>query len=392
MNPMRYLILGILLFSLPTFTKAQTPAPANFQSSFTADGLLLSWDASTLSNIKGYNVYVKRPGTNDFVLITSQPITETSVKLKHLRTGAEYQFAVSTVDPSGVESPMNRLTVTEKASALSTPQGFKAEATDTGIQLTWDKADPALVSGFNLYLADDTGKPSRKLSAAPLTDNQVFLGKVKRDKIYRFILTALSKDGLEGPPTKAVEAVCPSQLAENQAVSVAETPNASEGSKSEEENPPSPFYLVAGGGIDLPVKNWQPAYNRGPGGRIGVGYEINKSLSVQLDAENFYFSGTNYSGSISDIAVLVLPSVRYSFNGPGFRPYLSVGVGGDLEILSSAPGSTTIQNLDAVIGAGVEVPVADRIYVLIEGRYNLIFFSNVTGQDVPILAGVRFGL
>lgn len=279
-----------------------------------------------------------------------------------------------------------------KDSALSPPTGFKAEIFDKGVNLSWNKSNISLVSGFNLYLADESGNPVKKLSAEPLTDNQVTLVKLKLDKTYRFILKALLRDGLEGPPTQVLEVQYANRTSKAPTNPALAPVTAHEESKPAPASPQGFCFLELAGGIDLPAQNWQSAYTSSPGGKISVGYEINRSLAIQLDVEGFYFSGTNYSGSITDTELLVLPTIQYSFCEQGIRPYLMAGVGVDFEFLSATPGSLVIENVDAAVGAGVEVQLTGRTYVFAEGKYNLIFFSEVTGQDVPILAGVRFGL
>ena len=156
--------------------------------------------------------------------------------------------------------------------------------------------------------------------------------------------------------------------------------------------PQGHFYLELAGGIDVPAQNWQSAYSLGGGGKISAGYEFDKSFSIQLDVENYYFSGVNYSGPISDIEFLVLPTIRYCFSEKGIRPYLLAGVGDEFELLSAISGGLTVSNLDVVVGAGVGVQLSEKTDVFVEGRCNFIFSSDVTGQDIPLLAGVRFGI
>jgi hypothetical protein len=126
------------------------------------------------------------------------------VDLKHLKIGEDYEFAVSTLNRTGQESPLNRIEVVAQEPVPSSPTGFKAWKKGDDVLLTWDKVDPAYVSGFNLYMVDETGSPERKLSSKPLTDNHISLKKLKHDQTYWFVLMVLSKDGQEGPPTNVL--------------------------------------------------------------------------------------------------------------------------------------------------------------------------------------------
>lgn len=152
------------------------------------------------------------------------------------------------------------------------------------------------------------------------------------------------------------------------------------------------FYMEIAGGIDLPVQNWQSSYTLGPGGKITVGYELDKNFAVQLDVENYYFSATNYSGPISDTELVVLPTIRYSFSDQGIRPYLLAGVGAEFEFLTAAPGSLSVCNFDVAVGVGVDIQLAGQTYAFVEGKYNFILAPDVTCQDIPVMAGISFGL
>jgi hypothetical protein len=345
------------------------PAPTPLKATATNDGLDLSWTPPASTPVEGYNLYIKRPGAVDFKLATSQPMAETSVHLKRLFAGREYIFAVTAVGMNGEESPRAQLKVIIKNAGFAPPLGFKAEILCNGIRLKWDRCEPASVSGFNLYLADEAGRPVRKLSAEPLTENQVTLTKLKVGKTYRFLLTALSNDGRESPPAPVLEV-----------------------QNTGGENPDGSWFLGLAGGADLPVQNWQSAYTLGQGGRITLGYAFNTNLAVELDLEGFCFSGSNYSGAISDIELLALPSLRYRFLAQGVSPYLLAGAGPNIEILSASPGQVILENVDAAAGLGVEIPLSGRAFVFAEAKFNFLFFPGVSAQDVPVWAGARFGL
>ncbi len=181
---------------------AETPGPVNLQVNPSNDGLLLSWDAPSFVEIQGYRVYIKRPGSETFDLLTAHPQAETSVDLKHMKVGEDYEFAVSTVSATGKESPLRHITAVPEEPQLTAPTGFKAVRDGQEIELTWDPIDPAYVSGFNLYLVDENGTPEKKLPDEPIADNQISLANLRHDQTYHFILIPLSKDGKEGPPSQ----------------------------------------------------------------------------------------------------------------------------------------------------------------------------------------------
>ena len=156
---------------------------------------------------------------------------------------------------------------------------------------------------------------------------------------------------------------------------------------------PGKWDFQVGLGLDLPGSNWQSAYNRGPGGGLALGYEFDPAWTLELDLEDFYFSGANWSGAVSDNDLRILPILKIYFLKEGFRPYLLAGAGVDIEILSSSLGNATLLNFDSVVGAGVEFPLSSRIGLFVEGKYNLLVFgSGATTRDLPLLAGLTFDL
>ena len=154
------------------------------------------------------------------------------------------------------------------------------------------------------------------------------------------------------------------------------------------------MFVELAGGIDLLGQNWQSAYSQGSGGKFSAGYEFNDGLALQLDVEDFDYSGSNYVGVIWDHELLLLPTVRYLFLQKGIRPYLSVGAGLDVEV-SWADGPlppAQVGNFDLALGAGLEVPFDPLDSLFVEGKYNFIFADGVVGRDVPLLAGIKLGL
>jgi tetratricopeptide (TPR) repeat protein len=158
------------------------------------------------------------------------------------------------------------------------------------------------------------------------------------------------------------------------------------------DHAPGFFYLGLAGGMDIPRQGWQSAYHSSPGGMLCLGYEFDKNWEVQLELEGFYFSGVNYSGPIFDTELFAIPILRYRFSGlGGIIPYLLAGGGGEFELLSGNSDSPVI-DLDAALGAGLEADLGSQSFLFVEGKYNFIFSQQVTGKDIPVLAGIRFGL
>ncbi len=154
----------------------------------------------------------------------------------------------------------------------------------------------------------------------------------------------------------------------------------------------SQWSLSLAGGLDFPVSNWQPAYNLGFGGQAGVRYELDKTWALELGLEDFYFSGQNVLGSASDNELRVLPMIQYAFTQQGIRPYLLAGAGPDVEFFTSSLGGGSDFNFDAVVGAGVDVPLNPQAILFAEAKCNFVFAGGITGTDMPLLAGIRLDL
>ena len=166
----------------------------------------------------GYNLYVKKPGALVFARVTSHPISDTSVKLKNLKNGMNYDFELSSVSAAGRESAKVRVSAVPTASALAAapvptaapspvvlapPTGFKVVSAGVGLSLSWNKS-PAPAAGYNLYLAGETGNPPKKMSPKPLVETLANIKNAATDKTYRFFLTSVDTSGVESAPASAV--------------------------------------------------------------------------------------------------------------------------------------------------------------------------------------------
>lgn len=108
--------------------------------------------------------------------------------------------------------------------------------------------------------------------------------------------------------------------------------------------------------------------------------------------EDFDYSGTSYVGTVSDHELLILPTVHYPLLSGAIRPFLSAGAGLDVETSWDEDDSPAqVANFDLALGAGLEATFDPSDSVFIEGKYNFILADGVTGQDIPLLAGIRWG-
>jgi hypothetical protein len=145
-------------------------------------------------------------------------------------------------------------------------------------------------------------------------------------------------------------------------------------------------YLGFAGGIDAPVQNFNPLYTLGYGGELSGGYSFDKNVAVELDVDGFYYSATG--SNVVDIRAV--PVIKYTASGMNdIQPFVFAGPGMDLEFGSNG---SSVTNFDALVGAGVQFDLGNRTNLFIEGKYNFIFATGLTAQDIPVLAGVTAGL
>lgn len=153
-----------------------------------------------------------------------------------------------------------------------------------------------------------------------------------------------------------------------------------------ESDETDPLYIGLGTGVDLPGSGWDPNYLLGGGANVFVGYILDKNLAVQLNGEEWFFTGTGYS--LYNLRTLV--EAKYTFDGEGWQPYILAGPGMVFQVISPSGDSTT--NFDALAGAGVQFDLAPRTHLFIEAKYNFIMSQTTTFGDIPISAGLWVGL
>jgi hypothetical protein len=166
----------------------------------------------------------------------------------------------------------------------------------------------------------------------------------------------------------------------------AKHPAKAAGDTPDETGNDNPWYVGVGLGADAPISGWDTDYLLGGGGTFLVGCKLDRSFSIQLDGEYWSFAG----GNTSAFDARFFPLLRLNLEGQGFHPYLLAGPGYDLH--SDTPIGYSTSSLAAALGAGLECDLAKKDHLFLEARYDLLFYSDVTLQDIPITAGLRVDL
>jgi hypothetical protein len=162
-----------------------------------------------------------------------------------------------------------------------------------------------------------------------------------------------------------------------------------------QETPSNPLYMGLGIGVDEPGTNWDANYLVGGEANALFGYALDKSWAVQLDGEEYFFTGTGYSL----YNVRVLAEAKYTFDGngwqsifvgKGWQSYLLAGPGIVFQSLSPSGDSTA--NFDALLGLGLQWDLAPRTHLFLEAKFNFIMSQSTTFFDIPLSTGIWVGL
>lgn len=153
------------------------------------------------------------------------------------------------------------------------------------------------------------------------------------------------------------------------------------------------MYLALGAGLDLPAYNWWPGTPLGLAGEVVGGCTLDQNAAIQLDLDGAIYS---YANSNSTFDLYVLPEFKYTFDNPGFQPYLLAGGGLNLSFDSGGGTSTSSGNFALVAGGGLQFDMGSHTSFFVEGKLHMAFVgvagSSDVANDLPFTAGLKFPL
>lgn len=160
----------------------------------------LSWDKSPEKDVLGYYVYYSRKKGRDYVRASDKPeANKTGLEIS-LKNDVDYYFVVTAINSEGKESEYSS-EIMLRPNAPSKPQAptaLKTEVQGRTVTLTWKGVSAKDVVGYNVYYTKEAGKNYRKLNkAVPLTDPECRLRGLIAGSPYYFVITSVTKDGLE---------------------------------------------------------------------------------------------------------------------------------------------------------------------------------------------------
>lgn len=188
--------------------KAQTvvgpPPPIILDIQSDIKSVHLTWRPYPGSPAANFKIYRKETGGKDFAYITSVPGANTTHTDKGLKDNITYYYALTTVDPKGVESDLSKILEVKTHNLLPRirPEGGKIRR----IPLRWDVHPSKVVEGYRIYRAVDKMGDYALLAVIKERMTNTYLDKKGLADLgtYWYRISALNKDGLETDLSEAV--------------------------------------------------------------------------------------------------------------------------------------------------------------------------------------------
>ena len=175
-------------------------APQNLKGIAFDQLVSLAWDASPERDVIGYNVYYSKTSGKGYVRTTEKPEPKQNKLSVRLKNDENYYFVITAVNAAGKESEFSDEVIMRPHAPdrPKSPAELKADVAGRTVTLTWKPSVDKRVIGYNVYYTKSAGKSYRKLTkASPLTEAECRLRGLTPDSAYYFIVTSVTKDGLE---------------------------------------------------------------------------------------------------------------------------------------------------------------------------------------------------
>lgn len=182
--------------------KIGAPRPPEKVTAVAGDKIVsIGWAPNPEANIIGYNIYYKEASGKEYVKLNKEPIMEETKFKATLNNDVMYNFVVTAVNNrklesvySDVVSAMPQKYVAKKPSVVT---GIMAKVEDTAIVVMWNESKEEFVAGYNLYYKKPGDTRYKRLNKGLLRETKATLAGLKAKITYTFVVTAVSKDGIE---------------------------------------------------------------------------------------------------------------------------------------------------------------------------------------------------
>lgn len=177
-------------------TKFPPEAPANLTgSSGEVKKTDLMWDKNRETDIKEYQLFIKRSGDADFKLI--KELSENRYRDTDLKDGADYSYKIRAVDRDGLVSGFSKIVEVKTKPLPAVVAGFNA-VDMVNRTVAWEPNREKDVRSYNIYKKGFLGAQK----VATVQGTQWKVDDIKGN--LELYVTALDESGLESEPSNVV--------------------------------------------------------------------------------------------------------------------------------------------------------------------------------------------
>lgn len=195
--------------------RPHVPPPAKPEVMVAGDQVGIVWDK--VPNIMGYHVYrcarggkLERLSDRAIAVFdapknaAAPPSSDGKGRYKDatVQVGQTYEYAVSSLDSFGRESPPSESVVVEikDTRAPGIPSNVKAEPIEDRMTITWTAASEPDVRGYNIYRAKTVDDKPEKVNREPVAATRFVDATVTKGG-YAYSVSSVDKEGNESTPS-----------------------------------------------------------------------------------------------------------------------------------------------------------------------------------------------
>jgi fibronectin type 3 domain-containing protein len=247
----------------------------------------VSWTPSPDGNVYGYCVDYWAQGSS--VTNSAEFYGVTAAMISGLGGGTNYNFAISPIDPYGIE------TIASSVASFTVPVpqpvvlNAQTSTNPAGVSLSWSTVSNEGVVGYNVYYGTESGNYTQSQSYGNI-NNTVVQG-LEGGQTYYFAVYPVDAYGNQGPSSNEASVVTPNPPAMRLQTKTYYDSNGLP--LTMEITSPSAVYGNWEMDSSADLQNWTP-YTYGYGNGIGDGYDVDVYVSIDLAQPGKFFRVINY--------------------------------------------------------------------------------------------------
>ncbi|XP_059191658.1 immunoglobulin superfamily member 22-like [Centropristis striata] len=183
-------------------------------SNITKNSMTVSWTPPAHDGgapVLGYNVERRKKGSNMWLQVNKEMLTDTKFMAEGLVDGVEYEFRVVSVNRAGAGSPStisNAVLAKDPIRAPGLVRNLSVyDSTNSSISLRWTPPEQGDVpSGYILEVRSEDAKEWTKATKIPIAGTAFNVGGLQERKKYHFRIRAVNEGGV-GEPMELSEGV-----------------------------------------------------------------------------------------------------------------------------------------------------------------------------------------